>query len=65
MQGETHQRVKLIGERKKKPNAFHILDSFRAAAMVFKAGEVEDAIALEEQQDVLDVALDMKPLEMM
>lgn len=59
MQGETHQRVKLMGERKKKPNAFHILDSMRAAAMGFKAGDIEQAIAREAQPEVLDVALDL------
>lgn len=65
MQGETHQRVKLMGARKKKPNAFHILDSFRAMAMGFKAGEVEEAVALESQPEVLDVAMDLDPLGML
>jgi hypothetical protein len=59
MQGETHQRVKLMGERRKKPNAFHILDSFRAMAMGFKAGEVEEAIAVEQPKAILDEALDL------
>lgn len=59
MQGETHQRVKLMGERRKKPNAFHILDSFRAMAMAYKAGEVEEAIATEEIVPVLDMAVDL------
>jgi hypothetical protein len=30
MQGETEQRVKAMAGVKKKPNAFHILDSMRA-----------------------------------
>jgi hypothetical protein len=59
MQGETQQRVKLMGERKKKPNAFHILDSMRAMAMAFKSGEVEEAIALTSQQAVPDYVLDL------
>lgn len=59
LQGETHQRVKLMGQRKKKPNAFHILDSFRAMAMGFKAGDVEVAMAVEGQQPVLDMAVDL------
>jgi hypothetical protein len=59
MQGETHQRVKLMGERKKKPNAFHILDAMRGMAMGFRADEVEDAVAAEEQKPVFDMALDL------
>lgn len=59
MQGETQQRVKSIGERTKlsKPNAFHILDSFRGMAMGFKAEEVEGALAVEKPRPVLDIAL--------
>lgn len=59
MQGETHQRVKLVGERKKKPNAFHILDAMRAMAMGFKAGDVEAATAFTPQEAVLDYAIDL------
>jgi len=59
MQGETQQRVKSVGERTKlhKPNAFHILDSFRGMAMGFKAGEVEEAMAVDRPAPVLDLAL--------
>jgi hypothetical protein len=35
MQGETTQRVKRIAGLKNKPNAFHILDSMRAMAMIY------------------------------
>lgn len=56
MQGETSQRVKAVGEKKgKKPNAFHILDAMRAAAMAEKAESIEEAIANEEQEEVLDM----------
>jgi hypothetical protein len=56
MQGETHQRVKAVGEyRRKKPNAFHILDSFRAAAQAERAEEVEESLAGDEQEPVLDM----------
>lgn len=57
MQGETHQRVRAVGERTRKPNAFHILDSFRGMAMGYKAGDVEEALALPQQEPVLDLAL--------
>lgn len=65
MQGETHQRVKLMGERRKKPNAFHILDSFRAMAMGFKAGEVEAEVANSQQRPVMDAALDLSTAGLM
>lgn len=56
MQGETHQRVKAVGEMKgKKPNAFHILDAIRAAAMAERAETIEELIANEEQEEVLDM----------
>jgi hypothetical protein len=56
MQGETHQRVKSVGEKKgKKPNSFHILDAMRAAAMAEKAETIEEAIANTEQEEVLDM----------
>lgn len=56
MQGETHQRVKAVGEKRgKKPNAFHILDAIRAAAMAERAEIVEGEIAHEEQEEVLDM----------
>lgn len=56
MQGETQQRVKRISGLKNKPNAFHILDAMRVLAMVYKAGDVEDALAGEAQVAVLDLA---------
>jgi len=59
MQGETQQRVKAIAERKGKPNMFHILDSFRAMGMAFKAEEIETALAVDAPPPVLDMALDL------
>lgn len=56
MMGETQQRVRRTGELKKKPNAFHILDSMRAMAMVKRASGVEAAMAPERQVPVLDYA---------
>jgi hypothetical protein len=58
MQGETQQRVKIVGELKKKPNAFHILDSFRGMAMVFKGSEVEEQL-YQEAEPVFDVAVEI------
>jgi hypothetical protein len=56
MQGETVQRVKAVSEaRGKKPNAFHILDAIRAAAMAERAESIEEQIANEEQEEVLDM----------
>lgn len=57
MQGETQQRVRAIGDKGRKPNAFHILDSFRAMAMGFKAGEVEEAMEVNAPAPVLDMVL--------
>lgn len=58
MQGDTQQRVKRIAGLKNKPNAFHILDAQRAMAMVHKAEEVDAALAMPEQQPVLEMAMD-------
>lgn len=58
MQGETQQRVKAVGERKGKPNMFHILDSFRAMAMAFRSGEIEEQLSA-PPAPVLDMALDL------
>lgn len=58
MRGETQQRVKAIGERKGKPNMFHILDSFRAMAMAMKSGEIEEQLEA-APAPVLDMALDL------
>ncbi len=56
MMGETHQRVKSVGERRgRKPNAFHILDSFRAAAMAERAETIEAELDGGEQEEVLDM----------
>lgn len=57
MQGETHQRVRRISGLKQKPNAFHILDSMRAMAMVFHADSVEEELNFQEQQPVFDMVL--------
>jgi len=57
MMGETQQRVRRTGELKKKPNAFHILDSFRACAMVVRAGDIEAELAHTQQVPVLDLAI--------
>jgi hypothetical protein len=54
---ETSQRVKRVGELKKKPNAFHILDAQRAMAMAYKSGDIEEALALPPQLPVLERAL--------
>jgi hypothetical protein len=56
MMGETQQRVKQVGELKKKPNAFHILDAQRGMAMVYKASDLEE-ILNPTQQPVLERAL--------
>jgi hypothetical protein len=58
MQGDTAQRIKRIAGLKSKPNAFHILDAMRAMAMVKKADEVDAALALPQQQPVLELAMD-------
>jgi hypothetical protein len=58
MQGETQQRVKRVGERKGKPNMFHILDSFRAMGMAFKADDIEAQFHA-APPPVLDMALDL------
>jgi hypothetical protein len=57
MQAETKQRVERLAGVKTKPDAFHILDSFRAMAMVFKAERIEAALKWDEPDDVLDIAL--------
>lgn len=57
MMAETVQRVKALGERTRKPNALHSLDALRGMAMGYKAGDVEEALALPEQEPVLDMAL--------
>ena len=59
MQGETVQRVTTVARLTgaKKPNAFHILDSFRAAVMPFRGEEVEKALEIEPPSPVLDMLL--------
>jgi hypothetical protein len=57
MMGETQQRVRTVGELARKPVAFHILDSFRAGAMVTQREEIEAAIT-PEMPALLDVPLD-------
>ena len=58
MQGETEQRVKAMAGMKKKPNAFHILDSMRGFAMVYKAADVESQLAVAQHAPVLARAVD-------
>jgi hypothetical protein len=58
MQGETEQRVRAMAGVKKKPNAFHILDSMRAMAMVYKAADVEAQLKVTDQTPVLARAVD-------
>jgi hypothetical protein len=57
MQAETKQRVERLAGVKTKPDAFHILDAFRAMAMVFKSERIEQALKWDEPEDVLDMAL--------
>jgi len=52
-QGETEQRVKAMAGMRKKVNAFHILDSARAFAMVYKAADVEAQTKVADQQPVM------------
>lgn len=61
MQGETQQRVQKIGQMtgRRKPNAFHILDSMRSAAMGFRAGEIEEKLESKPPEPVLDMAVDL------
>jgi hypothetical protein len=57
--GETKQRVEAIGRSSgatKKGDRFHILDSFRAMAMRTRKDQIEESIAVPEQQAVLDIA---------
>lgn len=63
MQGETEQRVRAMGSPhlRKKPSAFHMLDSMRAMAMAFKSAEVEGEVFQPDHQPVLDSALSTLP----
>jgi hypothetical protein len=58
MLGETEQRVKAMAGVRKKPNAFHILDSMRTMAMVYKAADVDAQMAVPAQTPVLARAVD-------
>jgi hypothetical protein len=58
-QGETEQRVKAMAGVRKKPNAFHMLDSARAMAMSYKQGEVQEMVYAHAPGPVLDRAVDM------
>jgi hypothetical protein len=62
MQGETEQRVRAMGSPhiRKKPSAFHMLDSMRAMAMAAKSEEVEDAI-VQDHNPVMERAVDLTP----
>lgn len=57
LQGETQQRVRVVGELKRKPNAMHILDSFRAMEMVYHSAQIEEQMAYEQAGPVLDRAI--------
>jgi hypothetical protein len=57
-QGETEQRVRAMAGVRKKPNAFHMLDSSRAMAMAYKAGEMEEQVYSHKHGPVLDKAVD-------
>ena len=57
MQGETQQRVARVAGLKNKPNAFHVLDAERGAAMVHRPGEVEAKLESDAHAPVLDAAL--------
>jgi hypothetical protein len=52
-QAETTSRVQAMAGVRKKPNAFHILDSSRAFAMAYKQADVESQLHVEEQAPVL------------
>lgn len=58
MTAETQQRVQHVAGMKKKPNALHILDAMRVAAMVMKAGDIEEALEDEQVLPVLDMVVD-------
>lgn len=58
-QGESEQRVRAMGGVRKKPNAFHMLDSARAFAMAYKAGEMEEQVYSKSHAPVLDRTPDM------
>lgn len=61
MQGETEQRIQTVGKMsgRHKPNAFHILDAMRGAAMGWKAQEIEEKLEFKKPEPVLDLALDL------
>jgi hypothetical protein len=58
MQGETQQRVKRVAGLRQKPNAFHILDAERGAAMVYRSGEIEQRLEQSAPGPVLDIAIE-------
>jgi hypothetical protein len=64
MLGETKERVERLqgnaeraGGAMRKPDIFHILDSFRGMAMAYHATDIEEALAIPQQRVVLDQAL--------
>jgi hypothetical protein len=61
MQGETEQRVRAMAGVKKKPNAFHILDSMRAFAMVYKQADRMAQVQAPPQAPVLARAVGGAP----
>jgi hypothetical protein len=56
-QAETTSRVKAMAGVRKKPSAFHILDSARAFAMGFRQADVTQQLAVQEQTPVLARAI--------
>jgi hypothetical protein len=59
MTRETPQRLQAIAGIRRKPNAYHILDSMRAMAMSFKQGDIDAALAIDPVKPVMDHAVDM------
>jgi hypothetical protein len=58
-QGETTERIRAMAGVKKKPNAFHMLDSSRAMAMAYKQGEVDEQVYVKPTGPVLDKAINV------
>lgn len=52
-QAETTSRVQAMAGVRKKPNAFHILDSSRAFAMAYRQADVESQLHVADQAPVL------------
>jgi hypothetical protein len=62
MMGETKQRVEGLRQAAergvtRKPDMFHILDSFRAMAMAYHAADIEEQLAIPEGEPVFDYVI--------